>query len=356
MKLSVVIVNYNVKYYLEQCLRSLLLSGKNIDMEVFVVDNNSTDGSIPYLRERFPQVKYIENTDNKGFSRANNQAIRQSEGEYVLLLNPDTLLTGHTLSDCLSFLDSHPNAGAAGVSMYGADGAFALESRRGLPVPWTSFCKMMGLTKLFPRTRLFGRYYMQFLDARQPARIEVMSGAFCMLRRKALDEVGLLDEDFFMYGEDIDLSYRLLKGGWQNWYVPTPILHYKGESTQKSSYRYVYVFYDAMLIFIDKHFRHRYRFFTHFIRFAVRLRAAIDMLKRALKHGKAWLLRQDIHDVELKMKDFHISEYGKQTYDEMLEERISMHRKGSKQLLGIHYPEQGITVLPYAVVSDKASE
>ena len=355
MKLSVVIVNYNVKFYLEQCLRSLYLSAEGIEMEVFVVDNNSSVGSIAYLRERFPNVRYIENKDNKGFSKANNQAIREAKGEFVLLLNPDTLLTGRTLKDCLSLLDSDPQAGAAGVAMCGADGRFALESRRALPVPWTSLCKMTGLTRLFPRTRLFGRYYMQFLDPKQSNRIEVISGAFMMIRHEALNQVGLLDEDFFMYGEDIDLSYRLLKGGWQNWYVPTPILHYKGESTQKSSFKYVYNFYNAMLIFINKHYRNRYHFFVYFIHLAVHLRAAIDMMLRAFRHAKAWILHEDLRAVDVNMEDFHVYEFGKETYDEILEHRIRKYRSGHKKQIGIRYPEQEITVLPNCILKDNDS-
>ncbi len=355
MKLSVVIVNYNVKFFLEQCLRSLFLSAEGLEMEVFVVDNQSSDGSIAYLRERFPHVRYIENQDNKGFSKANNQAIREATGEYVLLLNPDTLLTSRTLKDCITLLDNNPKAGATGVAMYGADGRFALESRRALPVPWTSFCKMTGLTSLFPHTRLFGRYYMRFLDPKEANRIEVISGAFMMIRHKALKQVGLLDEDFFMYGEDVDLSYRLLKGGWQNWYVPTPILHYKGESTQKSSFRYVYVFYNAMLIFINKHYRNRYHFFVYFIRLAVHLRAGVDMLTRTLRHAKAWILREDLRNIDFNLEDFHVYEYGQANYDHILEDRIRKSRSGNKKMIGIHYPQQGITVLPYCVLKDNNS-
>ena len=289
--LSVIIVNYNVKYYLEQCLHSVFAAQKGLAMEVFVVDNNSTDGSLDYLRPRFPEVHFIANPDNQGFSRANNQAIRQATGQYVLLLNPDTIVTEHTFDDCFQFLNRHPEVGATGVAMYGHNGAFAWESRRGVPTPWTSFCKMVGLTALFPRSPRFGRYYMRYLDRTESSYIDIISGAFCMIRHQALQDVGLLDETFFMYGEDIDLSYRLLKAGWQNAYVPTPILHYKGESTQKSSYRYVHIFYEAMLIFFDKHFRHRYRMLSHLIRLAVRLRAALDMADRTARHLGRWVRR-----------------------------------------------------------------
>ncbi len=260
MTLSVIIVNYNVKFYLEQCLESVRRASQGLQVEVFVVDNLSTDGSIPYLRDRFPEVTYIENKENVGFARANNQAIRQSKGKYVLLLNPDTIVGEDTLARFVEFMDVHPEAGGTGAYMLNVDGTFAPESRRGLPTPFVAFCKMSGLASLFPKSRLFGRYYMHYLDKSEVNEIEVMSGAYMMLRREALDKVGLLDETFFMYGEDIDLSYRVLKGGYKNYFLPVRMLHYKGESTVKSSYRYAYVFYQAMRLFFRKHYGH-YSFF-----------------------------------------------------------------------------------------------
>lgn len=254
--LSVIIVNYNVKYYLEQCLESVRRASKGLPVEVFVVDNLSTDGSVEYLRERFPEVTFIVNKENVGFARANNQAIRQSNGEYVLLLNPDTIVGGDVLVRMVEFMDAHPEAGGAGAYMLNVDGTFAPESRRGLPTPFVAFCKMAGLSALFPKSRLFGRYYMRYLDEREVNKIEVISGACMLLRREALDKVGLLDEDFFMYGEDIDLSCRVLEGGYANYFLPVRMLHYKGESTVKSSYRYVYTFYEAMRLFFRKHYGH----------------------------------------------------------------------------------------------------
>ena len=280
MFLSVVIVSYNVKYYLEQCLRSVFAASKDLEMEVFVVDNHSTDGTLEYLTPLFPQVRFIENDENVGFSRANNQAIREAKGRYILLLNPDTFVTEHTFRDCMQYLDQHPEVGATGCAMYGWDGRFAWESRRGVPTPWTSFCKMVGLTCLFPHSRRFGRYYMRYLNREEANYIDIISGAFFMLRREALDQVGLLDETFFMYGEDIDLSYRLLQAGWRNAYVPTPILHYKGESTQKTTFRYVHIFYQAMLLFFDKHFRRRRPVLALLVRLAVLLRAGLDVMKQ----------------------------------------------------------------------------
>ena len=254
--LSVVIVNYNVKFYLEQCLESVRRASRGLQVEVFVVDNLSTDGSMEYLRERFPDVTFIANKENVGFARANNQAIRQSRGKYVLLLNPDTIVGEDTLVQCVEFMAVHPEAGGVGTCMLHVDGTFAPESRRGLPTPFVAFCKMTGLTKLFPKSHLFGRYYMRYLDENEVNEIEIISGAYMMLRREALDKVGLLDEDFFMYGEDIDLSYRVLKGGYKNYYLPVRMLHYKGESTVKNSYRYVYTFYQAMRLFFRKHYGH----------------------------------------------------------------------------------------------------
>lgn len=254
MKLSVVIVNYNVKYYLEQCLRSLYRSLKGVEAEVFVVDNHSKDGSVEYLSRRFPDVHLIASPHNLGFARANNLAISESEAEYVLLLNPDTLVGESTITEALQFMDAHPDAGSLGVRMLDVEGRDAKESRRGLPSPMVAFYKMSGLCARFPQSRRFGHYYMGYLPWDPPAAIEVVSGAFCMVRKAAIDKVGALDEDFFMYGEDIDLSYRILKGGYRNYYLPSRILHYKGESTQKSSFRYVHVFYEAMLIFFKKHY------------------------------------------------------------------------------------------------------
>ena len=276
MKLSIVIVSYNVRSYLEQCLQSVQKALEGIEGEVWVVDNASQDDSVEVLRRDYPWVRLIANSENMGFARANNLAIRQSQSDYVLLLNPDTVVEEPTLRGVVDFMDAHPEAGGAGVMMHNTDGTLAPESRRALPTPWVSALKMLGFTK---------RYYMSQLPWDQPGRIEVISGAFCFLRRKALDQVGLLDEDFFMYGEDIDLSYRLLKGGWQNWYLPFAITHFKGKSTYKSDYRYVHNFYQAMLIFFRKHYSHLSVFYTLPVKVAIYFRAfiaLIDILRKKL--------------------------------------------------------------------------
>ena len=278
MKLSVVIVSYNVSHYLLQCLDSLQRALRGIDGEVIVVDNHSRDNSVALVHQAHPEVKVIENLHNLGFSKANNIALRQAKGEYALLLNPDTIVADNTIRDCIAFLDLHPDAGAAGVMMLNADGTVAPESRRGVPTPLTSFYKLSGLCRMFPRSPRFGRYYLGHLPWQTPQKIDIVSGAFCMLRRSVLDKVGLLDEDYFMYGEDIDLSYRILKQGATNWYLPYPILHYKGESTQKSSFRYVHVFYQAMLIFFRKHFSHLGLLVTLPIKTAIWFKALVALV------------------------------------------------------------------------------
>ena len=278
MKLTIVIVSYNVRTFVAQCLDSVQKASEGIDgVEVFVVDNASSDDTVDYIGTHYLWVRLIANDDNLGFARANNIAIRQAEGEYVLLLNPDTIVAEPILRACVSFMDAHPQAGGLGVRMHNADGTLAPESRRAIPSPWVSCLKMLGFTK---------RYYMSHLSWDEPGRIEVVSGAFFMLRRQALDQVGLLDEDFFMYGEDIDLSYRLLKGGWENWYHPSDIVHFKGESTQKSSFRYVHVFYQAMLIFFRKHYGHQSFLFTVPVKLAIYFRAALALID---------IIRQKLH-------------------------------------------------------------
>jgi GT2 family glycosyltransferase len=282
MLLSIVIVNYNVRHFLEQCLLSVEKALKGISAEVFVVDNNSVDGSQVMVQEKFSWVKAINNRENVGFAAANNQAIRQAQGKYVLLLNPDTVVEEDTFAKILDFMELHPEAGALGVQMVNGKGEFLPESKRALPTPWVAFYKIFGLAALFPNSRTFGKYHLSYLDSHQNHEVEVLSGACMLLRKKALDKVGLLDEDFFMYGEDVDLSYRIIKGGYKNYYVAeTKIIHYKGESTKKGSLNYVLVFYQAMLIFARKHFSaNRVSLFMWLIQFAIYFRAALAIGRR----------------------------------------------------------------------------
>lgn len=285
MKLSVIIVNYNVKYFLEQCLKSVFISGQNLDMEVIVVDNNSVDDSVLMVEKKFPRVKLIANKENTGFSKANNQAIKIAKGEYVLLLNPDTVVEDNTFSQVVGFMDKTPDAGGLGVKMIDGKGIFLPESKRGLPTPSVAFYKIFGLSSLFPKSKIFGKYHLGYLDNDQIHEVDVLSGAFMLLRKEALEKTGLLDETFFMYGEDIDLSYRITQAGFKNYYFPhTRIIHYKGESTKKSSINYVFVFYNAMIIFAQKHFsKSNARIFSFLINLAVYFRAFLAILSRFFK-------------------------------------------------------------------------
>jgi len=285
MDLSVVIVNYNVKYFLEQCLHSVQQAKEGLKAEVFVVDNNSVDGSVGEISQKFPQIHIIENKENLGFSKANNQAIRESKGRYVLILNPDTVVEEDTFKKCVAFMESHPDAGALGVKMINGKGEFLPESKRALPTPMVSFYKMFGLSSLFPRSRRFGKYHLGHLDREKTHKVEVLAGAFMFLRKETLDKTGLLDESFFMYGEDIDLSYRITEAGYNNYYFPeTTIIHYKGESTKKGSLNYVKMFYQAMIIFAKKHFTsRRARTFSILINLAIYFRAALSLARRFIK-------------------------------------------------------------------------
>ncbi|HJW28333.1 MAG TPA: glycosyltransferase, partial [Saprospiraceae bacterium] len=254
MKVSVIIVSYNVYPFLDNCLRSVQQALRGIASEIIVVDNASVDRTPQLVRTHFPDVMILANETNTGFAKANNQGIRTARGEYILLLNPDTVVSENTITACIDFMDRHPEVGAAGVRMIDGSGKFLPESKRGLPTLYSSFMKMTGLYRLAPRSKTWNRYYQGHIGEQETAPIEVLTGAFMFIRDAALRQAGLLDEDFFMYGEDIDLSYRITKAGYNIYYLPTTsIIHYKGESTRKASLNYLVTFYHAMLIFTQKH-------------------------------------------------------------------------------------------------------
>ena len=283
--LSVVIVNYNVVFFLEQCLNSVFAASKNLNVQIFVVDNNSVDGSINMLKENFSSVVLIENKENVGFSKANNQAIKRANSPYVLLLNPDTVIEEDTFDKCIDFMNSNADCGGLGLRMLDGKGNFLPESKRGFPSPSVSFYKIFGLSYLFPKSQKFGRYHLGFLSEFEVNEVDVLSGAFMLLRKVTLEKVGLLDEQFFMYGEDIDLSYRIKLGGYKNYYFPeTKIIHYKGESTKKSSVNYVFVFYNAMILFAKKHFSNKNaNLFSFAINLAIYMRASLSLINRFVK-------------------------------------------------------------------------
>jgi len=293
MQLSIIIVNYNVRHFLEQCLTSVYKAIPNISAEVFVVDNDSSDDSLEMVRTQFPDVKIIHNKKNVGFSKANNQAIAIAKGKYVLLLNPDTVVEEDAFEKSIAFSDAHSDLGGLGVKMIDGNGIFLPESKRGLPTPAVSFYKIFGLSKIFPTSKIFAKYHLGYLPENETNEVEVLSGAFMWMRKSVLEEIGYLDETFFMYGEDIDLSYRINLGGYKNYYLPSvKIIHYKGESTKKGNINYVFVFYNAMIIFSKKHFAKKAKAFSFFINIAIYLRAFLAILFRFI--GKAKLILTDI--------------------------------------------------------------
>jgi len=328
---SVIIVNYNVCRYLEQALDSVFRAAAGLRIEVFVVDNDSVDGSVEMVRERFPQVHLIANERNLGFSKANNLAIAEAQGRYLLILNPDTIVQENTFEELIRFMDEHPDAGAAGCRILNPDGTFARESRRSFPSPSVAFAKIAGLSRLFPRSKLFGRYNLTYLPEDQVSQVDALSGSCMFIRHAAVylsaeqfeslfpkrdmlranvkaadgrlkEEVdrgvgsGMFDEDFFMYGEDLDWCFRIGRAGWKIYYTPsTQIIHFKGESTKRGELRYVRLFYGAMSHFVEKHFHSRYsRLFSALLHLGIWVRAAQSILNQWLGRARVpfieWLL------------------------------------------------------------------
>ena len=253
-RITTVIVNYRLKYFLEQTLLSVEEAYTEVDGRTIVIDNNSGDDSIDFLEERFPSVTFIRNKENVGFARANNQGFEMADTEFILVLNPDTIIGSNTLKDAVKWMDEHPECGAVGVKMIDGNGQFLPESKRSFPSTWNSFCKLFGLSSIFPKSRVFARYHLRFLHEDSPHEVPVLAGAFMLLRTELTKKVGGFDEDFFMYGEDMDLSYRMITDGMVNYYLPIPIIHYKGECTKTESLNYVKIFYEAMHIFYRKHY------------------------------------------------------------------------------------------------------
>ncbi|MFN8436916.1 MAG: glycosyltransferase [Cytophagales bacterium] len=299
-KLAVIIVNYNVKYFLEQALLTVYKASEHIHTHIIVVDNNSVDGSVQMIEEKFPEITLIANKENVGFSKANNQGILIADSEYILLLNPDTVVQEDTFTKCIQFLDNTPTCGALGVKMIDGKGNFLPESKRGLPTPEVAFYKLFGFSKLFPKSKTFGKYHLSYLSENETHEVEVLSGAYMMMRQDALLKAGVLDETFFMYGEDVDLSYRIIQAGYKNYYfADTSIIHYKGESTKKSSIKYIFTFYQAMLIFAQKHFTSKQASLLSFIvNVGIYFKIGVELIKQRisllfpylLDFGLIWLI------------------------------------------------------------------
>ncbi len=285
MQLSIIIVNFNVKYFLEQCLYAVIKASKNLAVEIIVVDNNSTDGSKEYLSPRFTNVNFIWNTDNTGFAKANNQAVQLTTGEYILFLNPDTIVPEDCFENCIRFFETNQQAGALGIRMIDGSGKFLKESKRSFPSPLISLYKLSGLAKLFSRSKTFSRYHLGNLSENENHEVDVLAGAYMMVPKKVLDKTGSFDETFFMYGEDVDLSYRIQKAGYKNYYfAESTIIHFKGESTKKGSLNYIRMFYKAMSLFVKKHYSgSRAGIFNALIQTGIFLRATLSLIAKFFK-------------------------------------------------------------------------
>ncbi|MDQ6762920.1 MAG: glycosyltransferase family 2 protein [Bacteroidota bacterium] len=283
--LSVIIVNHNVKYFLEQSICSLLEAFKNIKGEIIVVDNNSNDGSRDFFRNKFPCIHFIWNEENEGFAKANNKALKMASGDYILFLNPDTIVPEDCLEKCISFIKSRDDAIALGIKMIDGSGKFLKESKRAFPSPMTSLYKLSGLARLFPGSRTFAKYHLGYLNKNKNHEVDVLAGAFIMVPKKILNDVGSFDENFFMYGEDVDLSYRIQKAGYKNFYfAESCIIHFKGESTKKGSLNYVRMFYKAMSVFVQKHYGGtKAGLFSFFMQTAIYLRAGLAAIAQFLR-------------------------------------------------------------------------
>lgn len=307
MKLSVIIVSYNVRFFLEQCLHAVQKAAQHIDAEIIVADNHSADGSVDYLQPLFPQVRFICNDSNEGFARANNLALTYCRGEYVLLLNPDTLVPGDCFAKCLQYMEEHPRVAAIGVKMLDGKGNFLPESKRAFPSVAASFYKLTGLAALFPRSPVFNRYALGHLDNGRHHEVDVLAGAFFFCRRAVLNSIGGFDERFFLYGEDIDLSYRIKQAGWQNHYFAgTAIIHFKGESSDCARLDQVKFFYQAMQVFVKKHYDSgKAKWFSRLISVAIFIRGSLSILSRFLSPVLVplldslllWLSLQAIKDI-----------------------------------------------------------
>ena len=283
MDLSIIIINYNVKEFLQNLLHSIEKASANINKEIIIVDNASDDGSVELIKQRFPSCKLISNDKNLGFGKANNQALKIATGKYFLLINPDSIVSEDTFDKMIAFFKKNSEAGLAGCKILNPDGTLQLACRRSYPGPWTSFCKVTGLSNLFPRSKIFARYNLTYLDENKTYEVDAISGSFMMMRKEVYDKVGGFDEEFFMYGEDLDLCYQIKSAGYKVFYVHrTQVIHYKGESTKRSRLDETKLFYDAMHLFVKKHLSGSF-LVEYILRFAIGIRKIFAFLgKRRL--------------------------------------------------------------------------
>ncbi|MBL7190777.1 glycosyltransferase [bacterium] len=288
MDLSIVIVNYNVKYFLEQALLSLMKSTQGYETQFIVVDNASQDGSVEFMRNKFPAVELIANETNLGFGKATNQGLKVAAGRYILVINPDTLVGEEALRKLIEFMDTHPEIGAVGPKLIDRGGKFELNSRRGFPTPTAAFCKITGLAHIFPNNRFTAGYNLTYLDPDVPSEVDSLSGAFMLIRREVYEQTGGFDEDFFMYGEDLDWCWRIKQKDWKIWYLPdAKVIHYGGESSLRSDVDTRRMFYDAMFLFIKKHYSGAFPLKNILLRIGVSLTASASRIKNLITRFRA---------------------------------------------------------------------
>ncbi len=309
MQLSVIILNYNVRYFLELCVISVQKAIENLDAEIIVVDNNSSDDSCAMMKQRFPNVKLIENVANLGFPKGNNMGVAQAKGDYICILNPDTVVAEDTFIKILNFVTSSaveiPNTGIIGCKLIDGTGTFLPESKRGTPAPWVAFTKIFGLYKIFSKSKLFNQYYAQHLSENQSGKVDILVGAFMVMKRELYNEIGGFDENCFMYSDDIDLSYMTLKKGKTNYYFcETSVIHYKGESTIKDG-TYMKRFQEAMRFFYKKHFKISV-FFSVFMKIGIIFFSFIKMFQGKRKErliSKKYILISENENLRQKLEN-----------------------------------------------------
>lgn len=289
MELSIIIVNYNSQKYLELCLSSILKNTRNIEYEVIVVDNALEDESAAMVTRKYPSVKLIKNPVNLGFIKGNNVGLKNASGKYLLSLNNDTEIKGNALKILVDFMDSHSEAGACGAKLLNSDGTIQHQCKRGFPTPWNIFCYSVGLSKVFSKSKFFGGYLMTYLDTKKVNEVDALSGACLLVRREVADKIGFMDEDYIMYGDDLDWSYRIKQAGWKIYYVPqAEIIHYGGKGgSGVHSYKNIIEFHRSMFIFYNKHYKNKYPFFIEWLVYAgISLKMALNLLMNRLRREK----------------------------------------------------------------------
>lgn len=305
MQLSVIILNYNVRYFLEQCVLSVESAIKNLDAEIIVVDNNSPDDSCQMMKTRFPNVTLIENKENSGFPKGNNIGVQIAKGRYICILNPDTVVAEDTFEKVLAFAEKQINLGIIGVKLIDGTGNFLPESKRGIPTPWVAFTKIFSLYKIFPNSKNFGKYYAEHLTENQTGKVDILVGAFMVMQKEIYQQVKGFDERYFMYGEDIDLSYSVLKLGKSNYYLhETTVIHYKGESTVKDE-TYMKRFQQGMDLFYEKNLKSSI-FFSLFMKLGMLFFSFIKMFqgkKKTKTKPSKYLLFSDNEQLKLKIEN-----------------------------------------------------